>query len=85
MILWRGALTNFTTSQTRFFNFVFGIRVFFWRRRRILRHRFNRKKLCQRMLFLRQNPKMNPNLKTLLPLLLLNPFRCPKTKMKNLV
>jgi hypothetical protein len=53
VILWRGALglnhlTNFTTSQKRFFIFVFGHRHGFRRRRRrrrkrrrnILRHRF---------------------------------------------
>jgi len=34
VILWRGTLTNFTTSQTRFFSFVFGHRHRFRSRRR---------------------------------------------------
>jgi len=40
VILWRGALTNFTTSQTRFFIFVFGLRHMFKRRRGLFRFRF---------------------------------------------
>jgi hypothetical protein len=43
VILWRGALTNLTTSQTRFFIFVFGHRNGFSRKRRrrsLLRQRF---------------------------------------------
>jgi hypothetical protein len=36
VILWRGSLTNFTTSQTRFFIFTFRSRVFL---RSFLRHR----------------------------------------------
>ena len=42
MILWRGVLTNFTTSQTRFFIFIFGLRHMFksMRRRGLFRFRF---------------------------------------------
>jgi hypothetical protein len=52
VILWRGALTNFTTSQTRFFIFVFGLRhIFKSRRRRGLfrfRFRFGRRRRRRR-------------------------------------
>jgi len=46
VILWRGALTNFTMSQTRVFIFVFGLRHMFTSRRRrgLFRFRFGRRR-----------------------------------------
>jgi hypothetical protein len=68
VILWRGALTNFTTSQTRFFIFVFGLRHMFKSRRRrgVFRFRFGfrfnrrrkrrrRKSILRHSFFLRQS------------------------------